>query len=150
MPMSASVVINRAELVALVDDLDQGISQAMTEASAVIAERDAVIDDARRTADQLLREAESERDRLASDTEVFQVAKRQAEETLAKAEAEAEGLRKEIDEYVESKLANFEVTLERTTEAVKRGRERLAHQNGRYAFTDEEIDAIRLPEHLEG
>ena len=44
---------------------------------------------------------------------------------LARSKADAEALRRETDEYVDAKLANFEVALERTSEAVKRGRQRL-------------------------
>ena len=62
---------------------------------------------------------------------------------------EADELRKETDDYVDAKLANFEITLERTTEAVKRGRERLAGRSAFDALTSDEVDKIILPEHLE-
>jgi hypothetical protein len=68
---------------------------------------------------------------------------------LEQAHAETEGLRHETDDYVDEKLANFEITLERTIEAVRRGRERLAGRTAFSSLTPEEADKIVLPEHLE-
>src|SRR5680860_714121 len=126
MPMSASAVVNRAELVEMLDELKDELSVAFTEADQVVASRASVVDDGRKEAEQIVNDAYNERDRIVSDTEVFKVAKRRADEVVSEAQSEASGLRKETDEYVDSKLANFEITLERTTEAVKRGRDRLA------------------------
>ena len=149
MPMSASAVINRAEVLELVDGLEKALDAALVEARAVLADRDAVVEEGRREADEILAAARSEREAIVSDTEVYRVAKREADALLADAAAEAEALRRETDEYVDAKLANFEITLERTTEAVKRGRERLAGRTELDALTEDEADKIRLPEHLE-
>jgi hypothetical protein len=66
---------------------------------------------------------------------------------LTEAKTEAEALRAETDEYVDAKLANFEITLERTLEAVRRGRQRLT--GGVFGtLTPEEADKIILPDHL--
>jgi cell division septum initiation protein DivIVA len=150
MPMSASAVVNRSEVLEMIDDLRGALEAAFTESQTVIAERDAVVDAGRREADQLVADARNEREHLISDTDVYRVAKREADDLLEKARAEADALRKETDDYVDAKLANFEITLERTTEAVKRGRERLAGRNAFAGLTTEEADKIQLPEHLDG
>ncbi|MDX6222340.1 MAG: hypothetical protein QOD91_1394, partial [Frankiales bacterium] len=41
------------------------------------------------------------------------------------AREEAAGMRREVDDYVDTKLANFEVVLTRTLGAVERGRDKL-------------------------
>jgi cell division septum initiation protein DivIVA len=150
MPMSASAVVNRSELLRLLDELGGELETAFGEAQRVIAEREAEVDKGRSQAEEIVSEARNERDRLLSDTEVYRVAKREADNVLEKAQAEAEGLRKETDDYVDSKFANFEISLERTMEAVKRGRERLAGRSAFHALTEDDIDQIKLPEHLEG
>ncbi|HSV41375.1 MAG TPA: hypothetical protein VLI04_21610, partial [Nocardioidaceae bacterium] len=71
------------------------------------------------------------------------------ETLLQDAQTEAEALRHDTDEYVDAKLANFEITLERTLDAVKRGRERLSGTTAFHGITPEEADKIVLPEHLE-
>ena len=133
MPMSASAVVNRAELLALVDDLAGELARASAESARVLAERDAVVAEGRREADGIVADAHREREKLISDTDVFRVARREADTLVARAREDAEALRQETDQYVDAKLANFEVTLARTSDAVRRGRQRLA---GRSSFAD--------------
>ena len=149
MPMSASAVVNRAELLALLDELGGALDAAFSDASRVVADRDSVVDDGRKEAERILEDARSERESIVSDTEVYRVAKREADELLTAAHRESAELRKETDDYVDAKLANFEITLERTTEAVKRGRERLAGRSAFDGLTSDEVDTIKLPEHLD-
>jgi len=150
MPMSASAVVNRGELLGMLDELGTELESAFSEAQKVIADRESQVEDGRKEAEQLIADAHNEQERLVSDTEVYRLAKREADALLENAHTEAEGLRKETDDYVDAKLANFEITLERTMEAVKRGRERLAGRSELDSLTQDEVDKIKLPEHLEG
>jgi vacuolar-type H+-ATPase subunit H len=150
MPMSASAVVNRGEMLEMLDGLRTALDEALTESQRVLSDQGAVVDEGRRRAEDIVAEARSERDRIVSDTEVYRVARHQADEILDKARAEADELRKETDDYVDAKLANFEITLERTSEAVRRGRERLAGRSDLHALGDDtDVDSIRLPEHFE-
>lgn len=150
MPMSTSVVVNRAEVLELLDDLEAAVQGAAAESARLLAQRDALLAEARAEADQIIKDAHFERDRLVSDTEVYTVAKRKGEALVIDAQTEASELRKETDDYVDSSLANFEITLERTLEAVRRGRTRLAGRSVLDQLGGDDVDAIRLPEHLEG
>ena len=150
MPMSASAMVNRADVLGLLDELTAALTAAFTEARQVVSDRASLLDEGRSEAAHIVEDARNERERIVSDTEVFRVAKRRAEEVLERANSESEELRKEADDYVDGKLATFEITLERTMEAVKRGRDRLAGRSAFDALTDDEVDKIRLPEHLEG
>jgi cell division septum initiation protein DivIVA len=149
MPMSASAVVNRDEVLALIDGVASAVEAAFRDSERVVAERDSVVDEGRTQAERIVADAREERTRIISDTDVYRVAKRQADEIIRQAQLEAEELRKETDDYVDAKLANFEVTLERTTEAVKRGRERLAGRSTFDDLTSDAVDKIKLPEHLE-
>jgi vacuolar-type H+-ATPase subunit H len=150
MPMSASAVVNRADVLALLDELTDALTAAFTDAQKLMSDRDSLVDEGRSEAAHIVEDARNERERIVSDTEVFRVAKRQADEVLEHASTESEELRKEIDDYVDGKLATFEITLERTMEAVKRGRDRLAGRSAFDALSEDEVDKIKLPEHLEG
>jgi len=150
MPMSASVVVNRAEILALVDGLEAAVREAGSESGRIVGDRDRVIADAEARADQIIKDAHFERDRLVSDTEVFAVARRKGEALVIEAQTEASELRKETDDYVDSTLANFEITLERTLAAVRRGRDRLAGRSELDSLGGDDVDAIRLPAHLDG
>jgi hypothetical protein len=150
MPMSASAVVNRAEMLEMLEELAAGLDQALSEADKVQHQRQDVVDEGRREAEQIIADARNERDHLVSDSEIYKIARRRADEIVAEAQADADGLRKETDDYVDGKLANFEITLERTMEAVRRGRDRLAGRSALDSLTDDEVSRIKLPEHLEG
>lgn len=149
MPMSSSAVVNRSELVDLLDGLAAALDAAFRESTQVVATRDDVVGEGRATADLIVRDAENERDRLVSDTEVFRLAQREAERLVHDAKTESDELRAETDAYVDGKLATFEITLERTLEAVKRGRDRLSGTTAMSSLTPEEADKLVLPEHLQ-
>ena len=59
-------------------------------------------------------------------------------------------LRQETDDYVDAKLANFEITLDTHHRGGRRGRERLAGRSALDALTADEADEDQLPEHLDG
>jgi hypothetical protein len=125
MPMSSSAVVNRSEVLALVEQIEAALPAALARSEQVFIDRETVIAGGQEEADRIIVEAEQERDRLVSDTEVFRIAKREADTLLDDARKEAEELRREADEYVDGRLANLEIALNRTLEAVTRGRDRL-------------------------
>ena len=145
MPMSASAVVNRSELLAEIDSLASELSNAFTEADRVLADKDAVIAEGRVEAERIINESRYERERLASDTEVYRVAKVEADRIREEAQKEAVELRQETDEYVDSRLANFEVALGKTMEAVARGRQRLHGRSDLDRCGREGVDEIMLP-----
>lgn len=150
MPMSSSAVVNRPDVLEMIGRLDLALDQTFAESARLMANREVVFDEARKQADLIVHEAENERDRLVSDTEVFRLAQQKAQDMLDEAKTEAEALRAETDDYVDAKLANFQITLERTLEAVNRGRERLSGTTVLHQLTPEEADKIVLPDHLDG
>jgi hypothetical protein len=125
MPMSSSAVIHRAEILAQIDEIKAALPVAFADSDRVFSERERLLLEAREQADRIVVEATNEHERLVSDSEVYRVAKHEADNEREKAEAECETLRKETDEYVDRKLANLEITLTKTLEAVTRGRDRL-------------------------
>jgi hypothetical protein len=167
MPMSSSVVVNKAELLDLVDRLEAAYLASVGDAQHLVGRRDEVVAAGHEEAQEMLREAKLERDRLVSDTEVFRVATRVAAETVSAAEEEAAALLAETDSYVAERLAAFEGTLDTTLEAVRRGREKLekkpqqprrprqqaAPGGSESPFAalanDSDVDDINLPEHLD-
>jgi hypothetical protein len=125
MPMSASCVVNRAELVGMLRELREALPAELAHAQSVVADHQQVVADAQAQADQIIRGAHDERGSLISDTEVVRRAQNEADRILAEARTEVETKRAEADDYVDSKLANFEVVLTKTLGAVGRGRQKL-------------------------
>jgi cell division septum initiation protein DivIVA len=125
MPMSASCVVNRAELLAMLEEVRVALPGSLAQAQELIGGRETMVQQAREEADRIVESAHAERASLISGTEIAHQAQQEAERILAEARAEAEEVRAEADDYVDSKLANFEVVLTKTLGSVGRGREKL-------------------------
>ncbi len=72
--------------------------------------------------DELLAQGHSERARLISESEVYRSAVSRADELGAATAAEADVMRREVDGYVDAKLADFEATLSHLLRSVEHGR----------------------------
>nr|WP_206441128.1 ATP synthase F0 subunit B [Streptomyces boncukensis] len=125
MPMSASCVVNRAELLAMLDEVRAALPGSLAQAREVLGDRDQVVAQAQQEAQRIIESAQAERGSLVSGTEVARRAQDEADRILAEARREAEEIRAQADDYVDGKLANFEVVLSKTKGSVDRGREKL-------------------------
>ena len=135
MPMSASCIVNRVEILDRLDELRKMLPGELTTAQQILDERGAVVADGREEAERIIEAAHAERAKMVAKTEVVREAAREAEEIRTAAQADADRMRLEIDDYVDAKLANFEVVLHKTLRAVEKGREKIS---GRH-----ELDALR-------
>ena len=125
LPMSASCVLNRVELLAVLDDVRVLVARALSEAVAVEQTREVVLDGARHGAEKLLAAAREQCRVLAAESTLVHQAHAEAASILAEARAASASVRAEIDAYVDTKLATFEALLSRTLTSVTRGRSRL-------------------------
>jgi cell division septum initiation protein DivIVA len=139
-PMSASCMVNRSDILALLDKARRELPSDLTRADSLLADAEGVIEQARRAGDDIIAEAHQEKMRLVAETEVHAQAEREAGRIISSANVEAERMQREIDDYIDAKLANFELVLTKTLEAVARGRDKIA---GRRAV--EELSGIDLP-----
>ncbi|MFJ8662736.1 ATP synthase F0 subunit B [Streptomyces sp. NPDC093795] len=125
MPMSASCVVNRAELLALLEEVREALPGSLAQAQELIGGREHMVEQARQEAERIIEAAHAERGSIVSDTQVARQSQEEADRILSEARREAEEVRAEADDYVDSKLANFEVVLNKTIGSVDRGREKL-------------------------
>ena len=127
MPMSASCIVHRGQVLDLLEEIRQSLPGQIREADALIDERDRVIAEAHEDSDRIV-------ERAVSQEWVHAAAVREAELIRSDAEAEAARMRREVDDYVDGKLANFEIALQKTLAAVERGRDKIR------ARTESEFD----------
>ena len=125
MPMSASCILNRGEVLALLDEMRAELPEEFDEAERILREREGVLDQARAEAEEIIAAAHEERMRLVSQTEVYAQAQREAGRLRGEAREEAGRMQDDTDAYVDGKLASFEIALSKTLEAVRHGRDRI-------------------------
>lgn len=137
MPMSASCVVNRTEVLGLLEELRELLPEEFRHAQLLLQDREAVIEEGRREVARLIEAARTERIRMVAQTDVVTEAERHADRVRAEVYEEAVALRAQVDDYVETKLANFEVVLEKTLAAVQRGRQKLRGPSSRDEFGEQ-------------
>lgn len=128
MPMSASALINRADVLARLKELREMLPNQLADADSLLSDRAAVLESGRNQADRLLADAQSEHDRLVEQSEVVSSARGRAAQVQLTAQGECRRLRSEADDYVDRRLGEFEIALDKLTAQVQRGRERLAER----------------------
>jgi len=105
------------------DDL---LARAQAEAEQLLAdaeaEADRLIADGRAHREALIAEAVAEHERLITETEVYQGAVSRADELGAQTATDVARMRAEVDQYVDSRLADFGTTLERMLHSVETAR----------------------------
>ena len=130
MPMSASCVINRNEVLAAIDDVIANLPDEIADAQQIIDVSASKVAEGEEEAGRILAEARDHAANLAQHSEVVRVAEQQADGIRAEAEHEAAALRREIDEFIDARMASFESVLHKTTSQVRTARARLAERSG--------------------
>lgn len=129
LPLSASVSINREEVLDLIDEARDRLPDELRDARWLRKEREEFLAKMEADGDTLLAEARSQAERMVARTEVVKSAEHRARHILDNAEAQARRLRLECEDYCDQKLAGFEIVLERTLSMVAKGRGKLQATN---------------------
>jgi cell division septum initiation protein DivIVA len=107
-------------------EADELLAQAEAEADRLIAEgqrqREALVADGQRQQAELIAAGQAEHERLVTETEVWTTAVTRSDELGAQTVAEVTRMRAEVDEYVDTRLADFGTTLERMMRSVEKAR----------------------------
>jgi dsDNA-specific endonuclease/ATPase MutS2 len=125
MPLSASVLISRDEVLELLEDALERMPEELRQARWMLRERDEYLAKTRREAERILESARAQAERMVQRTEIARQAQHSAQRTLEEARDEASRLRHEAEDFCDQKLAAFEIVLERTSKMVQTGREKL-------------------------
>jgi cell division septum initiation protein DivIVA len=132
MPLSSSVLVNQQEILEILEAAQVELPEEIKQARWVVKDREELLAKARRDGEHIVAEAQEERDRLVSREDVVRTAQAEADRILEEARELARQIKLEAEDYVDAKLAQFEIVLERTyTELeksigqVRRGRDKL-------------------------
>jgi vacuolar-type H+-ATPase subunit H len=124
-PMSRNCMIDRGELISALEQLRGELPGELRRATALLEERDKIIDAGRNESERIVAEAEAEHARLVSINEIVVSAEHESSRLVGEARAEAQRLREEVDDYVDTALANFEQFLTRSLASIERGRDKM-------------------------
>lgn len=146
-PFSASAMVDRKSLLDKLEAIRQSTPEEVKQARWLMRDREELLSRSQKEAERVVAEAQAERDRLVARTEIVAAANREADKIIEEAKGRAREIRMEAEDYVDAKLASFEVALQKTLAAVEKGRESL---RGRLdlAAKEAEDEAEQLPEQV--
>jgi cell division septum initiation protein DivIVA len=108
---------------------DELLTQAQAEAEELLAEAEVeaerLVAEGRRQQAEMIAAAHAEHERLITETEVYRGAVSRADELGAQTATDVARMRAEVDEYVDTRLADFGTTLERMMRSVEKARSTL-------------------------
>ena len=126
MPLSASVMVNKDEILELLEEAIDRLPEELRQARWLLREREEFLAKVQREGDDILEAARVRAERMVQRTEIVRSAQQTARRTVDDAQDEARRLRHEAEDYCDQKLAAFEIVLERTLKTARAGREKLS------------------------
>jgi cell division septum initiation protein DivIVA len=125
MPLSASVLISKDEVLELLEEALNRLPEELRQARWMLKEREDFLAKVQREADDILDAARVRAEQMVQRTEIVRSAQQTAKRTVEQADDDARRLRLEAEDYCDQKLAAFEVVLDRTLKTVQAGRDKL-------------------------
>src|SRR5205085_3111746 len=125
MPLSNSAIVNRDEVLELLDETLERLPEELRQARWLLKEREEYLERAGREADEIVAAARVQAEGMVQRTDVVREAQRVARATIEQAEAHGRQLRNQAEDYVDAKLASLEPTLEPTLRVARKARPRL-------------------------
>jgi hypothetical protein len=124
-PLSSSAVIPREDVLNLIRDIRATLPAEHQQAVEIVDERERLLTDAHEKAAFIVEQAREERARILSRAEVVQAAENEARRIVDEAQTAAANLAHQADDYVDAKMANVEIILNKLLRTIGRGREQL-------------------------
>jgi vacuolar-type H+-ATPase subunit H len=124
-PLSASCVVHRGEMLEILEGARDFLPADLEGAESILADRDRIVEEGRNSAESMIASAREDVSRMVEQTSIVQSARDEAQRILHEAREIAEDERREVEAYIDGRLATLEVILNKTMDAVARGRERL-------------------------
>lgn len=146
LPMSSSVLVNKAQALSLLDSARAAMPSDIRIANQIVAGANAVIERAQEEAndtllkansssEQIQADAHARADELVNQERIVVMAKERAEQIIETATQKAQDLAAGADRYCEEKLQELEEILSRLTEQSAQGRQVLS-QRAKYNPAD--------------
>lgn len=124
-PLSSSPVINRDEILEMLEEAVNRLPEELRQARWMLKERQEFLAKTRREGEDILDAARAQAERMVQRTDVVRAAELRARQVVEAAETGSRQMRLETEDFVDQRLASFEIVLDRVARTVAAGREKL-------------------------
>lgn len=149
-PLSSTPRIDRDEIIQLLEESLERLPDDLRTARWMLRERQEFVAKTRREADEILEAGRQQAERMVQRTEVVRAAEARARQVMDAAEADARRKRNETEDFIDQRLASFEIVLDKLSRTVAAGRNRLGlgsqHQTGQQPV----LEAVPDEDHSKG
>ena len=126
MPLSATPRIDRDEIIELLEGALSRLPDELRQARWMMKEREEFLQRTHREADEIIEAAKVQAERFVQRAEVVRAAEQRARQIMEAADEDARRLRHETEDFLDQRLASFEILLDKLSRTVATGRRRLA------------------------
>lgn len=124
-PMTTKRMVEEDEMMRIIDSIQESLPLELEESRRIVAEKDSVLADAKKQAEDLIAQAKEYISKLTAESEIVKAAQEQANEIIANANKSSEELRNSSVQYGADVLKYVESNLEKTLESIRQNRESL-------------------------
>lgn len=128
MPLSNSALVSRDDVLLLLEQALRNIPDEIREARWALRDREELMAAEVAKAQQLMDQVRAEAARMVDKTEIVRQSRLRAEQIIAEAQTQARQMINQSEDFIDGKLGNFEIVLERLLRTTRSGRERLSAQ----------------------
>ena len=108
MPIGQGVVVDRRRILEMVDQMRSSVPWEVREATEIVAEKESILEEARREADGILLRADMEAQEKLDETALVQAAEREAQAVIARAEERAQSVLDDAQVQVQARIRQAE------------------------------------------
>ena len=118
-------VIDTETALDILDEIQDSLPSEIRQAKAVVADRNQIIAEAKKEAEDIVRKGEEKRKELVEESEVVKQAEAHAEEILQNAKHQSAKIKRATNDYVEGLFKNTDETLTVMLDEIRKNRQSL-------------------------
>lgn len=126
MPLSSTPRIDRDVIIEILQEALNRLPDELRDARWLLKQREEFMVRTRREGDELIDAAKVQAERFVQRSEVVRAAEQRARQIVEAAEDESRRLKNETEDFLDQRLASFEILLDKLAKTVATGRRRLA------------------------
>jgi regulator of protease activity HflC (stomatin/prohibitin superfamily) len=125
-PLTNKIIIDEDRLIDLIDNIRQELPVEFREAQELVLKREAILTEAQKEAEGLKGNAEKERMKLVSETEIYRQGQLEVDRLIKDARQDISAQQDEADRYADEVLNELELKIDRALQTIRNGRQYLA------------------------
>jgi len=121
MPLTNNVIVDREQVLNLIDQLRVAVPEEVRQAKRINEETDRIVERAHEESERILARAQEQAAFLIEERELTRAAEIKSKEIIAQGQRDADDIRAGADEYAQSVLVHLEGECIKALQSIKRG-----------------------------